>query len=203
MYSCSRKEDASIVVIEKKGEFSRLEQDAAANGYRYAGDNAAVFGYFSDLLPEFERRNKKRHGLIKSGLSEEEIVSEMMKEPPVFVFIDDMSDFMQMAYKPEAGVGSISGFLENIFEKGKSHAIYFIAGIKAEDEPGLTVYKAYNHFVSYKRGMHTGGNLTGQKIFQFGNVPFAEQSKVQKKGIVFIADDEEEGIGHKAVIPVL
>lgn len=202
IYSCSRIEGAEIVILEKKGEFSRLESDAAAGGYKYAGTNEEVFNYFAGLIPEFAARNRKKQELIRSGLNEEELATEMMKEHPVFIFIDDMSDLIQMAYKPDEGVGSMSGFLENILEKGKSHSIYFIAGVKAEDEAGLTVYKAYNLFASYKRGMHAGGNLAGQKLFQFQNIPFSEQSKPQKKGYVFVADDEDESVGHRVVVPM-
>lgn len=201
IYTAARK-DADVVILEKKsGEFSRLEQDASVYGCTYAGNNADIFSYFSGLLPEFARRNKKKQELIRSGLGEEEVAAEMMKERPVFIFIDDLPDLLRMAYKPDAGVGKIDGFLENILEKGRSHAIYFIAGLKVEDEAMMTMYKAYNFFVSYKRGIHAGGNLQGQKLLQFHNIPFTEQSKPRKKGCVFISDDEDESTGHEVVIP--
>ena len=202
IYTAVRK-DADVVILEKKKmEFSRLEQDAAAYGCTYAGSNADIYKYFSVLIPEFSSRNKKKQKLIKSGASEEAVTAEMMKEKPIFIFIDDLADLIHMAYKPEAGVGSMSGFLENILEKGRSHAIWFIAGLKVEDEPLLAAYKAYNLFVSYKKGIHAGGALQSQKLLQFQNVPFNEQAKPKKKGIVYISDDEEEGIGHEVAIPV-
>ena len=201
IYTTARK-DAEVVILEKKiGEFSRLEQDAKVYGCTYAGNNADIFRYFSSLLPEFSRRNRKKQELIKAGRSEEEVIAEMMKEKPIFIFIDDLPDLLRMAYKPDAGIGKLDGFLENILEKGRSHAIYFIAGIKVEDEAMMTMYKAYNFFVSYKRGIHTGGNLQNQKLLQFHNVPFTEQTKPRKKGYVFITDDEDESTGHEVVIP--
>ena len=201
IYTAARK-DADVVILEKKsGDFSRLEQDAKVYGCRYAGTNADVLKYFSDLLPEFARRNKKKQELIRDGLGEEEVADEMMKEKPVFIFIDDLPDLLKMAYKPEAGLGKFDGFLENILEKGRSHAIYFIAGIKVEDEAMMTIYKAYSFFVSYKRGIHAGGNLQSQKLFQFRNIPFTDQTKPKKKGYVYISDDEDEGTGHEVVIP--
>ena len=202
IYSAVRKDSDVVILEKKKGDFSRLEQDAEVYGCTYAGNNAEIYKYFSSLLPEFSRRNKKKQELIKAGHTEEEIYAEMMKERPVFIFIDDLADLIHMAYKPDAGVGSISGFLENILEKGKGHAIYFIAGLKVEDEAMLTAYKAYNFFISYKRGMVAGGNLQGQQLLQFQNILFTEQAKPRKKGYVFVSDDEDESVGHAVVVPV-
>ncbi|MBR2675263.1 MAG: type VII secretion protein EssC [Mogibacterium sp.] len=197
-----RSKGAEVAILESKKDYSRLEQDAISLGCRYAGDNAEVYKFFSDLIPEFSARNRKKQDLLKAGYSEEEAAKTMLSEKPIFIFVDDLSDLIHMAYKPEAGVGSISGFLENILEKGKNHAIYFFAGLKIEDEIGLSAYKAYLHFTSYKRGLLLGGNPAGQKLLQFQNIPFAEQSKIRKKGIALVSDDEEDNVGREIVIPV-
>ena len=44
-------------------------------------------------------------------------------------------------------------------------------------------YGVYEHFVSYKTGIHFGGKVTDNQILNFDNIPFAEQSKSEKAGI--------------------
>ena len=66
----------------------------------------------------------------------------------------------------------------------------------------MMAYKAYQLLVGYKKGIHLGGNLTMQKIFNFQNIAFAQQSKGMKKGLGYIPDDEEESNGVEVVIPL-
>ncbi len=199
----SRGEDASCVVIEKKsGEFTDFEKPCAALGARFVPDGKEMYKYFSELLPEFVRRNKKKRALIEQGLDEEEIARAMLEEKPVFIFIADMNDFMTMVYKRDPGIGDVSGFLENIMEKGSMHNIFFFACLRVEDDMGLRGYRAYNHYCSYKKGVHLGGNLQGQKIFSFQNVPFNLQSRTLKKGFGYMSADDEEGVGIDVVIPL-
>ena len=47
-----------------------------------------------------------------------------------------------------------------------------------------------------------GGNLARQKIFNFQNISFIQQSKGMKKGLGYVPDDEEEGNGIEVVIPL-
>ena len=116
--------------------------------------------------------------------------------------IDNMKDFMEMAYSPESTAAKIPMFLENIMEKGTSHNIFFFGCIRIEDDMGLRGYKAYNNYCSYKKGIHLGGNLQGQRIFAFQNIAFKDQTKTLKKGMGHMASDEEEGIACDVVIPL-
>ncbi|MBR2729513.1 MAG: type VII secretion protein EssC, partial [Lachnospiraceae bacterium] len=199
----SAKRDADRVIIEKKtSEFTDFEKQASVYDARYVSDGKEMYKYFSELLPEFARRNKIKRALIESGMDEADIAAKMMEEKPIFIFIADMNDFMTMVYKKEAGIGDVSGFLENIMEKGSMHNIFFFACLRIEDDMGLRGYRAYNHYCSYKKGIHLGGNLQGQKIFNFQNIPFNQASKTLKKGFGHMSSDEEEGIGIDVVIPL-
>lgn len=203
MYSALKK-GGNITVLEKRqSEFSVLQRDAQAAGVRYAGTDAEIFQFFSDLLPEFSRRNKKKQELIHAGYNEQQLQDAMSEETPYYIFIDDMADFMQCVYKPAKNVGSMHGFLENIWEKGRLHGIYFFAGLNVDDEAPLAVHRAYNLFVSYKRGLHCGGNLAGQKLFRFQNVSYANQTQIRKKGFVIVSDGEDENMGREIVIPLV
>jgi S-DNA-T family DNA segregation ATPase FtsK/SpoIIIE len=203
LYAAAKYQDASCVVIEKKtSDFSDFEKTAAACGARFVPDSKEIFKYFSELLPEFARRNKVKRALIEQGLDEEEIAAKMMEEKPVFIFVADMNDFMTMVYKRDPGAGDVSGFLENIMEKGSLHNIFFFACLRTEDDISLRGYRAYNQFCSYKKGIHLGGNLQGQKIFNFQNIPFNKQAMTQKKGLAYMSADEEESVGIDVVIPL-
>ena len=144
-------------------------------------------------MPEFKRRNIIKREMVENGTDEKEIAERMSQEQPICIFADNLSDLINMVYRPSLGIEPMSGFFENIIEKGKLHNIYFIAGLKVEDEPLLMAYKGYTAFVADKSGVHLGGNLAGQKIFNFQNIPFSETTKNLKKGFGHISTEEDEG----------
>lgn len=189
-----------MCVVERGAQ--ELEKAAEEYGVQYVSDCAGLFRYFSDLLPRFAQRNKMKHELLRSGAEEDEIFIRMSKETPVFIFLADLGEFFRMVYQPDEGTGNMSGFVENILEKGSLHNIYFIGCLKAEDESTLGVWKAYQFFAGYKTGIHLGGNLTAQKIFNFQNIPYAQQTKTMKKGMGYVPDAGEESCGVEVVIPL-
>jgi len=196
--ACGKK--GNICVVEDKtSELKKLSDDLSL---KYISDSKELFLYFKELLPEFSRRNKKKRELLEQGYEESEVFEYMKKEEPIFIFLADLGDFLRMVYKPEEGVGNMSGFVENILEKGSLHYIYFFGCLKAEDQSLLSAYRAYSLYVSYKKGIHLGGNLAQQKLFSFQNVSFTLQTKGMKKGMGYVPDDEEESIGVEVVIPL-
>ena len=197
------KKKADCVIIEKKtSQFTHFEKTAAVYDARYVSDGKEMYTYFEELLPEFTRRNKIKRSLIESGMDEIEVAAKMMEEKPIFIFIADMNDFMTMVYKKEAGIGDVYGFLENIMEKGAMHNVFFFACLRVEDDMGLRGYRAYNHYCSYKKGVHLGGNLQGQKIFFFQNIPFNQLIRPLRKGLGHMSSYEEDNIGIEVVVPL-
>ena len=202
MYAAKLK-NARIAVIEQDGKgFAELRRPAEQCNAQYICSSSELYRFFDALTPEFVRRNKKKQELLAGGYDELRIAEEMSLEQPIFIFIADMGDFMHMIYKPEEGVGSMSGFAETIMSRGRLHHIYFIASLKLEDEAVLIAYKAYQSFTEAKKGMHLGGSLTQQRLFSFQNIPFARQSAAAKKGEAFASDNEEESTGIEVVIPL-
>ena len=189
-----------LCVIERgTTELAKLSEEYGAE---YVKDSAQLFRYLSRLLPKFADRNKKKNRLLESGADESDIFVQMSEETPIFICLSDIGEFIQMVYKPDEGVGNMSGFVENILEKGSLHNIYFIGCLKVEEQSILSAYKAYHSFVGYKKGIHLGGNLAMRKIFNFQNISFIQQSKGMKKGLGYVPDDEEEGNGIEVVIPL-
>ena len=185
---------AQMVIVEKLGtDQSVFRHEISRWNAVHVTNDKELFSYFEGLIPEFKRRNVMKQQFLEEGLDEETIGSRMAQEQPIFIFIDNLSDLMTMVYRPSPGIAPMSGFLEHIIEKGKLHNIYFIAGLKVEDEPLLMGYKAYTSFIADKNGIHLGGNLAGQKIFNFQNISFADSAKTLKKGFGHISTEEDEG----------
>lgn len=202
MYAASNRECDMVIFEKKESEFSYFEKAAAQWKAGYVCDNQSMFNFFKDLQPEFVRRNKIKRSYIEGGMDEAEVIEKMAEQKPMFLFIDNMKDFMEMAYSPESTAAKIPAFLENIMEKGTGHNIFFFGCIRIEDDMGLRGYKAYNNYCSYKKGVHLGGNLQGQRIFSFQNIAFKDQTRTLKKGLGHMAADEEEGIAYDVVIPL-
>lgn len=192
---------SEIVVIENKG--NELKQSASAISAAYLSDDKEIYDYFNKLTQEFVKRNKVKNALLNEGKTDDEIYSEMQQFKPIFFFISDIKDFLDSVYHPENGIGAMSGFFENIFEKGYLHNIYFFTCINTDEASALGVYKAYTTFVSHKSGAHLGGNLTSQRIFNFQNIKFNEMSKSMKKGIALLPSYEDDAIAKKVVVPLL
>lgn len=199
LYAACEKRGRVCIVENKAAELKKMSSDI---GVEYISDSKELFLYFQALIPEFARRNQIKKKLLEEGMDETDIFGRMKLEEPIFIFISDLGEFFRMIYKPGEGVGNMSGFVENIMEKGSLHNIYFIGCLKTEDENLLPTYRAYTLYVSYKKGVHLGGNLAAQKLFNFQNISFAQQAKVTKKGLGYVPDDEEESTGVEIVIPL-
>lgn len=199
LHSAYERKGKICIVENSTAELKKLAEEMQA---QYITDSQGLFEYLKNLLPEFVRRNKMKREMIESGYDEYEIFNKMKEEEPIFTFLADMGDFLQMVYKPDPGVGNMSGFVENIMEKGAIHNIYFFGCLKVEDQSILASYKAYGLYTSYKKGIHLGGNLTTQKLFNFQNINFAQQSKAAKKGQGYTPDYEEESIGIEIIVPL-
>ena len=201
--SAAAAKKASICIIEKGGG-ARLELDklSAQYGADYVTDSSELYRYLVDLKPEFVARNKVKHALVLEGAEDQEIFDAVKKERPIFIFAADMTDFMTMAYKPAQGVPAFAPFLENIADKGALHNIYIIGCLKIDDVALLGGYRAFNLMTAYKKGMYLGGPLAQQRLFTFQNLGGQVLQRVIKKGFAYVSDDEEEGCGVEAVIPI-
>jgi len=192
-----------IIVVEKPEGYGELKAICDEAGGRYVDSTKALYQYLSELLPEFSRRNKMKRAMLQKGMDELSIAEEMMKEKQIFIFIADIKAFMEMVYHHEMDIGNMSGFFENITEKGSLHNIYMFAAENQDDHSILMSYKAYNNFINARKGVYTGGSLSTQKIFNFQNIPYTELSRNLKKGTGYISDDYEEGSGIQIVIPLV
>lgn len=193
------KKGGKIFVIEKQ----KKELLFAAEQYHatYIGSDREQFSFFKSLFRVFAERNKFKQELVQQGKNEQEIYEQMQKFPPAFIFLSDLKEFIKSAYEPSEEIGTMSGTLENIWEKGMYHNIYFIACLNTEDAIDLSMYPAYKHFTAYKTGIHLGGNVASQTIFDFQNIRYQEASKSMAKGIGLAPSLEDETEAERIVFP--
>lgn len=180
-----------------------LRKFAGENNSHYISTGKELFVTLKEILPLFKERNIFKNELLSSGLTEREVFERMQKFSPIFLFIDNLIDFINIAYQPPEDSGQMSGFLENIAEKGFLHNIYIIAAIDYSKMSQILGNRTLNFMTSYRAGIHLGGNVAAQRIFEFASLPYSEQSKVTKPGKGLLPSDEYRNAAQEVVIPLL
>ena len=105
---------------------------------------------------------------------EERLYSTLKKEfAQLFFIIDDFTAFLELVYKSH-GTESYFPITELFFKEGKGLGIYFIAGIDTGNSASAVYTQAYKNFTNEKKGIHLGGQLNQQNLFQF-QIPITKQ----------------------------
>ena len=158
---------------------------------------------FYELLPVLQERAMIKKKLLEEELEDKDMFERMRHFKPVFIFIDDVHEFMEAVYKPDEGVAIVSGFLENITEKGRFYNLFLFATVDYTKNSQSIGYKAFTNMLSYKTGIHLGGNVAAQKIFEFNGMNYTEQSKATRPGIGLLPSDSYGSSPRKVVIPLV
>lgn len=182
---------------------TKLRRFASENQAFYISDGNELFAALKELLAKFKERNVQKQELLAAGVDESDIYEQMQGFPPIFLFVDSLDDFMKIIYTPPEGIGAMAGFIENITEKGYLHNIYIIAGYDSSSATHSVGRKAFTNFVSYKTGIHLGGNTAAQRVFDFSMIPYSEQSKATKPGTGLIPPDIYNPVAQSVIIPLL
>lgn len=179
--------DSDICVIDS--DSPTMQVYAENEKITYINSEEGIFNYFSSIIPEFKRRNELKRELMVQELEENEIYERMSDERPIFIFISDMSWFITQVY---TGEHKMNGFVENLIEKGRLHNIFFFGVAGLEQCSEIDYQKAFKMFIKEKTGIHFGGNVAGNRIFNYESISYKEQSKVYKAGIGITATPLEE-----------
>ncbi len=178
----AKERNGQIVVIENGSV--KLKRTADEQNIRYISDYEGFSEFMrDDFIPMFVERNKKKRALLEQGLEEDELFSKMHEAREYYVFIEDLSAFCSMLYSPESVKDNMQGGLENLLEKGFMHNIYIFAGLEPDKRTDLIGRGIYESFAKAKTGIHLGGNVMNQRIFDFGNMPIKEQGVITPAGI--------------------
>ncbi len=169
-----------------------LKAAAEAAGAEHLNTTKALFDYFMKISPTFKERNAAKRDYAAKGMEDEDIFQKMQQFPKLFIFIDDLPEFVQKVHNPGEGVGAMAPFVSTLLEKGAMHNVFWIAGFNQEDAAAAAGFGVYNLFVKDKNGMHLGGNVAAQRLLEFGHLPYQEQGRSQKPGIAMLPAQEED-----------
>ena len=81
--------------------------------------------------------------------------------------IEDFSEFIKKVYATYADGEAVYPLVELFFRKGKGLGLYFFAGESISRGNDATSRSAYSAFMQYHTGIHFGGKLEQQKMFEF------------------------------------
>lgn len=195
------KKDGDIVIIERgKNELKQLSEQVDA---KYIESSQGLFDFLAEIKDPFVRRNRRKHELMDQGMEDIAIYEAMTEFKPVFIFIASLEEFLQMAYMPDDGAGQMSGFLENIFDKGELHNIFFFACADPDNSIDCMGFNGYNIYMNRHEGMHFGGCLDRQKQFTAVNLNFAEQSRSMPRGVALTPYKDDDSQMYKVIVPVI
>lgn len=182
MIQSAMKRTGEIYIFDSDAKHMRVFEEK--DGIQYVTDEKGIFECFSKVIPEFKERSQIRQEMRDEDAEESEIFERMCKETPIYFFISDLEWFVNLIYNAQL---DMRGFLENILEKGRLLNIYFIGVISLEKVPMIDYQRIYELFAGYKTGIHFGGNVAENHIYNFDAIPYKEQTMLLKPGIGFIS----------------
>lgn len=199
MYSANMKK-GKIVVVEPGG--LELQKSAEELHAKYINTYDEYMSFLRDFIPVFQERNRKKKECLKQGMEEYEIYQEISEEQAYFIFIADLAVFTELMHGEQGRKDNLCGAMGNLFEKGFLHNIYFFACMNQDDRVNLMGKEVYDKFVRGNAGIHFGGNVAAQRIFDFVGMPFSEQSVADKPGIGTVPPMDNEPY-RKVMIPLV
>lgn len=173
-----------LSVIETEG--NALQAEAARLGADYYSTVDELVSFIGELGPQFRERNIKKKDLIASGADEDEQFEQMSKERPWMIVISDLAPFIETVTSKDAAARRLDKALENLIGKGFLHNIYWAAGFNPDDRMRLIGMPLYEAYIRDKCGMHLGGNVAGQQLFEFSGMSFKRQSEPEQPGIALM-----------------
>lgn len=193
--------EAQLVIIDYQKEYESFKVQSPEMDYITTDEE--LYTYCLKLKDLFIPRNQKKNQWIKEGLEDEEIFEKMQENQKIFIFVADVVEFIKHVYKPSEGVQDMSGFLQNITDKGYLHNVFWISAYNQDQYTEVIGKPLYENLVRAKAGIHLGGNVSAQRVFEFSYMPYMQQSKVQKAGMGMIPSTNEEEKTQKVVIPMV
>jgi hypothetical protein len=150
-------------------------------------DYQVLFEIALALRSAFADRTQYR----KSLDAEEEEAFRLSYEhfPKILVWIENLQDFMERIYMSYDGQEDLYSIFELFFKQGEHRGILFFAYENSAEHYGVKARPAGKYFLSYQQGIHFGGRLDQQKLFDF-SMPLSKQMKVLDYNIGSYLKDE-------------
>lgn len=157
--------------VNMNQNFSELKSKKPAVIYN---DQDGIYELLLLLKKEFRDRSNRRKELIAEGNND--FYSVIMEEfEPMLIIIDDFNVFLQKVYD-QSYKEVMNKIVELFFQEGKQLGVMFMAGFLPNFLSTSLYTVACKTFISYKSGIHLGGQLNEQKLFEF-TLPLSIQAQ--------------------------
>lgn len=180
-----------VTVIDFGG---KLEIPASEISAEYIRNPKELFDFFGALLPDFVDRNTFKKECLARGLSDREIFIEMQKYTKRFLIIEDLPEFIKTIEDPGGETGDMSGFVDNLLDKGMLHNVYWFASLNQDNMADVSEKKSFKLYKRDKSGIHFGGNVAGQSILDYSYVSFTNEKKKYPAGIGMLSANDEDPV---------
>jgi S-DNA-T family DNA segregation ATPase FtsK/SpoIIIE len=159
--------EVDICIIDTSTQFSQYASD---NNMTCLVTADEIFDWMEQtLVPEFQRRNEniRKAGGRKFSKQAQE------NEKQMIVLIHDLDGFINLVNSDERDMTS---FLEAMVRRGNGHKIAIAAVVSRDDSTAHSHNPIYSGLVSWKTGLHLGGQVDNQRVLDF-DVNYSEGSK--------------------------
>lgn len=189
-----------VVIIDYD---SQLKKFSEASGIECISTEAEFYNFLAAFQPDFEERNRKKHEFVEQGLEENEIFDAMQIFGKVYLFIDNLPQFIETAYSPkeDESVGEYAGLLEAIIDFGALHNVFWFSCLNKKEINMADNYRLYELFTRDKKGIHLGG-MTDDSHMNFDNLDYHVRDQVMNVGRGLLPVDNEEKVT-EVVIPLV
>lgn len=199
MMRVASQKQAKVIVIEFSG--GELKNEVEELEGTYISTCSEYCDFMTELLPEFQERNREKKALRFQMLDKEEIFEQMCPKRPYFIFIADMTEFSQTMHGKEGRERGCIDFTANLFERGNLLNIYFVASFNPDKRAEVQGQQVFKTFTDYKTGIHLGGNWEGYTYLDFHGLLFNQLKALEPAGCGYTSMQEDEG-ALKIVVPL-
>lgn len=201
MMRAAAAKQAKLFVLEQEEDGGRLRLEAEQLGARWlSGQEQTKDFLLGQLGPEFGRRSAIKKELEAAGAEEEAKFQRMSQEQPWFVFVRDLTSLLRMMRAPGDWGQYIENVLVNLLSRGFMNNIYFVAGFDQDDQPEVSGLPVYEEFVRSCTGVHLGGNVAGQQLFDYNDMSYRDQSTPEKPGVGLVPSHNGEP-SYRIILP--
>ncbi len=153
---------AQVYMVNLSSDFAEIR--SMVDGEIYDSQDR-VYDFLIMLKKEFKARSSRKKELIANGVADP--LTVIMKEfTPLVVLIDDFDDFIQKIYDTSYKE-AMNNIVELFFKEGRQLGIMFAAGFAIDFSAGSFYTQACKTYTQYRTGVHIGGRLNDQRLFDF------------------------------------
>ncbi len=164
---------------------------------------AEFYNFLAGFQSDFEERNEKKRALAEQGLEENEIFEAMQSYEKIYIFIDNLPQFIETAYAPkeDENVGEYAGLLEAMIDFGVFHNVFWFCCLNRKEVGMADNYRLYELFTRDKKGIHLGG-MTDDSHMNFDHLNYHVRDQVMAVGRGLLPVDNEDKVT-EVVIPLI